>query len=64
MGLAIGCTSLLVGCYVISRETMPPFAEFSAGRELEGGFLIIAVVLASYMVARRLAAAEPLKSQA
>ena len=64
MGLAIGCTSLLVGCYVIARETMPPFAEFSAGRELEGGFLIIAVVLASYMVAQRLATAEPLKSQA
>ena len=63
MGLAIGCTSLLVGCYVMARETLPPFADFSAGRELGGGFLIIAVVLASYMVARRLATAEPLKSQ-
>lgn len=63
MGLAIGGTSLLVGCCVLARETLPPFAEFSAGRELEGGLLIIAIVLGSYGLAQRLAAVEGMESR-
>jgi high-affinity nickel-transport protein len=58
MGLTIGVTSLLVGFYGVARETLPGVAAFADGRELSCGLLVIAVALASFLVAARLVMPE------
>jgi high-affinity nickel-transport protein len=62
MGLTIGTTSLLVGLWGAVRETMPDVAAFAEGREVAAGLLVIAVMLASFVLAMRMAAPDPVKA--
>jgi high-affinity nickel-transport protein len=63
MGLTIGATSVLIALYIAVCATLPetvPLTE--SGGAASSGLLVIAVVLASFLVAERLAPPEPAKT--
>jgi high-affinity nickel-transport protein len=62
MGLTIGATSLLVGLYGAARETVPAVAAIAEGRQMSAGLVVIAIVLASFLLAARLAAPDSVKA--
>jgi nickel/cobalt transporter (NiCoT) family protein len=55
MGLAVGSVSLLVAGIGAARLAAPAFARWTDEREILLGALVVAVVLTSFLVARRLA---------
>jgi high-affinity nickel-transport protein len=58
MGLTIGATSVLIALYIAACATLPGAVSSDSG-DASSGLLVIAVVLASFLVAERLAPPEP-----
>ena len=58
MGLAVGSVSLLVAGIGAGRLAAPAFARWADGRELLLGAAVVAIVLVSYILGRRLAGAS------
>jgi high-affinity nickel-transport protein len=59
MGLAVGSVSLLVAGVGMGRLAAPAFARWTDGREILLGAAVVAIVLASFIVGRRLAGGPP-----
>ncbi|HUO79373.1 MAG TPA: nickel transporter [Steroidobacteraceae bacterium] len=59
MGLAVGVSSLAVAALGVARAAAPAFAAWSAGRELEFGAAVIALVVGSFVGGRWLARRRP-----
>jgi high-affinity nickel-transport protein len=59
MGLAVGLSSLAVAALGVARSALPGFAAWSAGRELEFGLAVVALVCCSYLGGHWLARRRP-----
>jgi high-affinity nickel-transport protein len=57
MGLAVGSVSLLVAVVGAGRLAAPAFARWTDGREVLLGTAVVGIVLASFLIGRRLAGA-------
>lgn len=55
MGLAVSGVALLVAAFGVARLALPTVDAWSDGKELAFGTIVVAVIAASYLVARRLA---------
>lgn len=51
MGLAVGSISLLVGLFALVRQVSPSVADWSEGKELYFGLVVVAALALSYWVA-------------
>jgi high-affinity nickel-transport protein len=55
MSLAVGGVSLLIGGFALAKMTLPAVGGWADGKELFFGGAVIAVVLVSYLIGKRLA---------
>ena len=55
MSLAVGGVSLLIGGFALAKMTLPAVSGWADGKELVFGGAVIAVVLLSYLIGKRLA---------
>ena len=55
MGLAVSSVALLVAAFGVARLALPAVDAWSDGKELAFGAIVVGVIAASYLVARRLA---------
>ncbi len=55
MGLAVGGVSLLIASFALAKMTLPPVDDWAQGKELFFGGAVMAVVLVSYLIGKRLA---------
>jgi high-affinity nickel-transport protein len=54
MALAVSGVSLLVAGFGIARMVSPEVSDWSEGKELTFGFLLVAIIAVSFLVAVRL----------
>jgi len=55
MSLAVGGVSLLIASFALAKMTLPPVDDWAEGKELLFGGAVMAVVLVSYLIGKRLA---------
>jgi high-affinity nickel-transport protein len=55
MSLAVGGVSLLVAGFAFAKLVLPAVDEWAQGKEIAFGLAVVAVILLSYLLGRRLA---------
>ncbi len=60
--LAVATMSLLVAAWAVARLALPAVGEWSEGKELAFGALVIVVIFAAYAISTRLVGPEPARA--